>query len=292
VRHIAANKARAPGGGVQLLVVGAGPAGLAAAISAKAARLSLRVIEQGEVGGSMLHYPRRKLVMTHPAELPGVGPFPFREVEKEPLVEFWKSTAAALDLRIETGAVLSKVERKDGVLVAHTSQGEIRAAAVILALGRRGSPRRLDVPGEEQAKVLYRLIEPEQFDGRHLLVVGGGTSALETALALAARRGTTVTLVHRRDTFAGARGTVAEKFVEAERAGRIGVLRNARVTAVGTDAVQLDVAGTAQEIPNDFVFAMIGGLPPYELLRASGVDLETRFGTPLVARRSHFPLAN
>jgi thioredoxin reductase (NADPH) len=286
VAHIARQRRKAPPGGVQLLVAGAGPAGLAAAIAAKSAGLSSRVIEQGEVGGSMLHYPRRKLVMTHPAELPGVGPFPFKEVEKEPLVEFWRSTAQALDLKIDSGTALVSVTARDGALVAETTKGPVAAACVILALGRRGSPRRLEVPGEEQSKVFYRLIEPEQFDGRNILVVGGGSAALETALSLAARPGVRVVLCHRREVFAGARAAVVERLLEAERSGRVEVLRNARVTSVDVDRVRLEVAGAPAERPNDAVFVMIGGLPPYDLLRNSGVDLETRFGTPLLHRPS------
>ncbi len=284
VEHLAARSLRAPPDGVSLLVVGAGPAGLAAAISARAASLDFRIIEQGEVGGSMLHYPRRKLVMTRPADLPGVGPFPFKEVEKEALVGFWRDTASRLDLRIETGTTLTKVTRVEGGLLAETSRGTITAAAVMLALGRRGSPRRLEVPGEEQAKVFYRLQEPEQFDGAMALVVGGGTSALETALSLAERPGTTVTLCHRREVFAGAKAAVSERFLKAEAMGRIAVLRNSRVTAIEAERVLLDVGGRPAALPNDFVFVMAGGVPPYELLRGCGVDLETRFGTPLTLR--------
>ena len=281
LKHIAAQKPKAPPGGVQVLIAGAGPAGLAAAISAKAAGLSFTVVEQGDIGGAMLHYPRRKLVMTHPGELPGVGPFPFKEVEKEALVEFWKDTIRKVQLTIETGTTLTKVTKQDGRLVVETSKGAVPAASVVLALGRRGSPRRLDVPGEDASKVLDRLIEPDQFDFRKCLVVGGGTAALETALSLSERPGTTVTLCHRRDTFAGARAGVIERFLGAEKAGKVEVLRNAKVTAVEEARVLFDVAGQAVERPNEFVFVMIGGTPPFELLKSCGVDLETKFAAPL-----------
>jgi thioredoxin reductase/ferredoxin len=283
VAFIAQQRPAAPPAGVALLVVGAGPAGLAAAIAARAHGLGFRIIEQSSVGGSMLHYPRRKLVMTHPAELPGVGPFPFHEVEKEPLIAFWRSTTGSLGIAVEEGVVLARVERDGTSLLAQTSRGPIRAARIVLALGRRGSPRRLEVPGEDQAKVAYRLAEPEQFDGCAVAVVGGGSAALEAALALGGRPGTRVTLIHRRDVFAGSRAALIERLLAAERAGRIEVLRHARVTAVEPDRVLLDVAGRAEERPNEALFVMIGGVPPYQLLRDSGVDLETKFGTPLTA---------
>jgi thioredoxin reductase/Pyruvate/2-oxoacid:ferredoxin oxidoreductase delta subunit len=282
MKQIAAQKPKAPPGGVQVLIAGAGPAGLASAISAKAAKLSFRVVEQGEIGGSMLHYPRRKLVMTHPGELPGVGPFPFKEVEKEPLVAFWKTVIQQLQLTIETGTTLTKVTKQDGGhLLVETTKGTIAAANVVLALGRRGSPRRLEVPGEVASKVLDRLIEPEQFDSRRCLVVGGGTAALETALSLSERPGAVVTLCHRREAFAGARAGVIERFLSAEKDGKVEVLRNAKVTAVEPERVLFEVAGQAAERPNDFVFVMIGGTPPFELLKSCGVNLETKFAAPL-----------
>ncbi len=250
-------------------------------MAAKAAGLSFRIIEQGEMGGSILHYPRRKLVMTHPASLPGVGEFPFREIEKEPLMAFWRETAEALGITVEERTQLLKVQRGPDGFIADTAKGAIHAARIVLALGRRGAPRRLEVPGEASAKVMYRLLEPAQFDGKHVLVVGGGNAALEAAVALAERPRTTVSLCHRRDVFAGARAAVIEKLLAAERAGRVEVLRNARVTAIEEARVLLDVAGAAAERPNDAVFVMVGGSPPYELLKAAGVNLQTKFGTPL-----------
>jgi thioredoxin reductase/Pyruvate/2-oxoacid:ferredoxin oxidoreductase delta subunit len=281
LKHIKSQKPKAPPGGVQVLIAGGGPAGLAAAISAKAAGLTFRVVEQGEVGGAMLHYPRRKLVMTHPGELPGVGPFPFKEVEKEPLVAFWKATIQKLQLTIETGTTLTKVTRQDGHLAVETTKGTVAAATVVLALGRRGSPRRLEVDGETSSKVLDRLIEPDQFDFRRCLVVGGGTAALETALSLAERPGAVVTLCHRRESFAGARAGVIEKVLAAEKEGKVNVLRNSKVTAVEPERVLLDVGGRPAALGNDFVFVMIGGTPPFELLKSCGVDLETKFAAPL-----------
>ncbi len=279
VQHLA--RQPRPAGEIDVLVVGAGPAGLAASLVAQEEGLRFRTIEQGSLGGSILHYPRRKLVMTHPVELPGVGEMPFREVEKEPLLEFWLQILARKGLRIEEGVRLLKVERDGQAFLAQTTAGPISAARVVLALGRRGTPRHLEVPGEDLPKVAYRLIEPESYDGQRITVVGGGSSALEAAIALSERPQAVVTLCHRRSEFAGARAALISRVLELEKEGLLEILREARVTRIGPDAVHFDVGGKPAQRPNHFVFVLAGGVPPYELLKASGVNLETKFGTPL-----------
>jgi len=231
----------------------------------------------------MMHYPRRKLVMTHPAALPGVGEFPFKEVEKEPLLAFWKKAIADHGIAIQEGARLDKVERADGGFVAHTSAGPIRAARVVLALGRRGTPRKLGVPGEDRPNVTYRLLEPEQFKGMHVVVVGGGNAAVEAAMSLSAVPGTKVTLLHRAAEFTMARAVLVKELDARAARGEIEVLRQARLTAVEEGRVRIEVNGVPEERPNDFVFVMIGGTAPYALLTASGIDLEKKFGTPLLS---------
>lgn len=282
VQHLAKTRPRAKGAAHDLLIVGAGPAGLAAALVAQQLGLRFRVIDQETLGGSILHYPRKKLVMTHPVELPGVGEIPFREVEKEPLLRFWLQTLEQRNIAVEEGVRLEKVERDGAGFTAQTSQGPIAAASVILALGRRGTPRRLEVPGEDLPKVAYRLIEPESYDGNRVVVVGGGSSALEAAIAIAERPGSKVTLCHRRAEFSGARAALVQRVLLLEKEGMLEVLRDARVTDVAPELVRFDVAGQVVERANDYVFALIGGVPPYALLKACGVDLETKFGTPIL----------
>jgi thioredoxin reductase len=280
MQHLAKGARRSSGNDV--LIVGAGPAGLAAALVAQQLRLKFRIIEQETLGGSILHYPRKKLVMTHPVDLPGVGAMPFREVEKEPLLEFWLQTLRKKGIKVEEGVRLEQVEMTGDGFVAHTSVGPIAAAQVVLALGRRGTPRRLDVPGEDLPKVAYRLLEPESYDGQHVVVVGGGSSALEAAMALAERPRSRVTLCHRRSDFSGARAALVQRVLLLEKEGMLQILREARVTSITPDRVHFDVAGRPALRENDFVFVLAGGVPPYELLKKCGVNLETKFGTPIL----------
>lgn len=284
VAHIA-RLPRQAADGTDLLIVGAGPAGLAAALAATQARLRYRMIEQGEVGGSILHYPRRKLVMMHPVAMPLGAQLPYPDVEKEVLLDFWLGLIERHGVNVEARTRFDRVAQEGPGFAAQTSAGTIRAGRVLLALGRRGTPRKLEVPGEDTAKVFYRLLEPEKFAGLGMVVVGGGSAAIEAALALAAQPGTRVTLCHRRAEFAGARAALIDQLLEAEAAGRLEILRHARVTAIAPDHVCCDVSGTAVERPNDFVVVLIGGVPPYQLLTDSGVDLEQKFGVPLFAAR-------
>lgn len=284
VAHIA-GLPRREADGTDLLIVGAGPAGLAAALAATKGGLRYRLIEQGELGGSIMHYPRRKVVMMHPVSLPGGQQMPFPDIEKEALLAFWRRVIDGHGLRVEEQTRLERVAAVNGHFAAHTSRGVIGAGRVMLALGRRGTPRRLEVPGEETAKVYYRLLEPEKLAGMAVTVVGGGSAAIEAALALARQPGTRVTLCHRRAVFAGARAALIEQLLEQETQGRLEILRDARVTAIEPDRVLCDVAGGPAERPNDFVVVLVGGVPPYELLKGAGVDLEKKFGTPLLVPR-------
>ncbi len=169
-----------------LVIVGGGPAGFSASLAAMQHKLAFVTIEQDSFGGTVAHFPRGKLVMTAPAQLPLIGAVKFREVSKERLLEFWHGAAQRTGLRINYGERVEGVTRRGGGFEVRTTRGCYPTRAVLLAIGRRGTPRRLGVPGEELPKVVYRLIDPQQYRGQHVLVVGGGDSALEAAASIAA----------------------------------------------------------------------------------------------------------
>ena len=182
------------GDAYDVVVIGAGPAGFAASLGAMKAGLRFVTLEQDSLGGTVSHFPRGKLVMTQPAELPIVGKMKFTETTKEKLLDFWRGVEAKTQLKVNYGERVTGVEQKPGNqgFVVTTTRTSYEARAVLLTIGRRGTPRQLGVPGEERSKVVYRLVDPEQYKGMQVLVVGGGDSALEAACSIAGQPGSTV----------------------------------------------------------------------------------------------------
>lgn len=269
----------APSPALDLLIVGAGPAGLACALEAKRLGITAQLLDQEEEpGGTVAKYPRRKLVLTQPVELPLYGRLKGTSFTKEELIELWQGIAREHELPIDTGVVFQGLETEGEEFVAHTSRGDYRARQVCLAVGRRGTPRKIDVPGESLPKVAYSLLDANSYQGREVLVVGGGDSAVETALGLADQPGNRVTLVHRKEDFLRIRTRNEERLLLAEEEQRLRVLRRCEVLTIHEDSVDLvrHTGGDPEwiELPNDDVFVMAGGVPPFQLLEASGVSFD------------------
>jgi thioredoxin reductase/ferredoxin len=266
-------------GALDVLIIGAGPAGLAAALAAKKARLNYQVIEQDSLGGAVFQYPRGKLVMTAPVELPLIGKVQFRNTSKEELLKFWTHACQGQGLAIRYRERAEKIEARDGVLHVQSSQREYRAAAVLLAIGRRGTPRKLGVPGEELPKVVYRLIDPEQYHGRQVLVVGGGDSALEAAASIAELGDATATLSYRGAAFQRAKQRNRQRVSASSAQGRLQVLINSEVSEIRSDEVLLRQEGRALKVHNDAVIVSAGGILPTDFLRSIGIEVQTKHGT-------------
>ena len=263
------------GGGdvLDVLIVGAGPAGLSASLSAHQHQLRYVTLEQGEIASTIRHFPRHKLVMAEPINIPLYGNLYLGDGSKEALLTIWEAIIKSTGLSIRTHERVESLQKQEGIFLVKSSQEQYRARMVVLAMGKQGAPRKLGVPGEESAKVLYRLIEAEGYSNSDLLVVGGGDSALEAAVALSRINDNRVTLSYRGDSFKRARDRNREK-VEAQQAmGNLKVMLESEVALIAPQTVRLRQSKEELELPNHFVFAMVGGESPETFLQRSGVEI-------------------
>ena len=259
-------------------IVGAGPAGLSATLQAEKMGLRYVTIDQDDIGGTLLSYPRQKLVMTQPMDIPLYGRFNRREAHKEELLELWHDIVARTGVIINTHERLEDVTRPNGHFEVTTTKGRYVARNILLAIGRRGTPRKLGVPGEELPKVTYRLIEPEQYAGKNVLIVGGGDSAVEAAVALGAQSGTRATLSYRRDAFSRIKPGNQRRIEAAGSEGTVSLRLGSQVREIRSDNVVLEEGGNTAEIENDYTLVFVGGELPTPFLKRLGVEIETKFG--------------
>jgi thioredoxin reductase (NADPH) len=260
-----------------VIIVGAGPAGISASLRAIERKLNYITLDEGEVGGTVAKYPRQKLVMTSPVEFPMYGKFKKRELSKEELLEFWDHVLHRADFRFGRGEKVLDVQKGEhGIFAVHTAKNQYRARNVVLALGKGGSPRKLGVKGENLAKVMYRLIEADHYVHKNILVIGGGDSAVEAAMGLAAQVGNTVTLSYRSAAFSRIKDRNARRLDECVRKGKLKVLLNSSPVEFTSDSVVLDVNGATHRIPNDFVWIFAGGDPPTAFLKKIGIGFGTK----------------
>lgn len=263
-----------------VVIVGCGPAGLSAGLAAMEAGLAFRLIEQEDsLGGSVYHYPRHKITMTAPVKLALVGQVRFGEVAKERLLEFWNGIVERTGLTIHFREQMLGIAPAGDGFVVHTSRGRHRTRSVLLALGRRGTPRKLGVPGEDLPKVVYRLIDAEQYRGQAVAVVGGGDAAVEAALAVAGEPGTRVLLSYRGAAFARVKPRNRERLEAAVAAGRIDCRLGSELRSITPDRVLLQCGGETVPLHNDTVIVCAGGELPVPLLQSVGVRFETKYGT-------------
>lgn len=264
-----------------LVIIGAGPAGIAASLGAKEAKMDFVTLEQDSLGGTVAHFPRGKLVMTRPAILPIVGKMRFTETSKEKLIEYWQGIEAQAGLGVRYNERVIGINRMPGdkAFEVVTQQATYKTRAVLLAIGRRGTPRQLGVPGEELPKVAYRLIDAEQYRGQHVLVVGGGDSALEAAHTIADQPGTTVTISYRSAAFSRAKPKNRDRVAELVAAGKMTALMKSNVREIREDAVAIETEEGPVILPNNGVIICAGGILPTGFLKEVGIEVQTKYGT-------------
>ena len=264
----------------QVVVVGAGPAGLAATLQAQEMGLKYLTLEQDSLGGTVFKYPRGKIVMTQPVMLPVAGKMHFRETSKEQLLEYWQAIETRTGIRIHYHELVADISSQDGGgFTVKTSNATYTTDTVLLAIGRRGTPRKLDVPGEDQPKVVYSLIDPEQYAGRKVLIVGGGDSALEAALAIADTDGAEVSISYRGDHFSRAKAKNRNLIDEYAAASRLRLYLASTVRSIAPLAVELEQGGQPLQIENDAVIVNAGGILPTGFLKQIGITVDTKYGS-------------
>src|SRR6202165_598460 len=236
------------------LIVGAGPGGISASLRAIERKLKYLTVDESEVGGTGAKYPRQKLVLTSPVELPIYGKFKKTELSKEDLLAIWSEILKKVEFKFRKGEKVEDIKKgEDGVFTITTTKGQHRAHAVVLALGKGGIPRKLGVKGEELPKVMYRLIEADHYVNKKILVVGGGDSAIEAAMGLSHQVGNQVTLSYRKECFSRLKDRNEKRIQECIQKGKLNVIFNSMPLEFKQTSVVLDVNGKSHEIPNDFV---------------------------------------
>ena len=257
-----------------VVIVGAGPAGISASLRATEKKLNYLTLDEGEIGGTVAKYPRQKLVMTSPVEFPLYGKFKRMELSKEELISFWHKVLGRTDFNFRSGEKVQDIKQgEEGEFTVVTSKGQYRSHAVILAIGKSGSPRKLGVKGEDLPKVMYRLIEADHYVNKRILVVGGGDSAVEAAMGLAHQIGNQVALSYRKAAFSRLKERNAQRIEECISKGKLSVMFNSEPVEFREGSAILERDGQVAEIPNDYVWIFAGGEPPTAFLKKIGVVL-------------------
>ncbi len=258
-----------------IVVVGAGPAGLSCTISLMEMGLPVVLLDQSEPGGTILQYPRRKLVMVQPIEMPGYGEMSNSEYSKEELLEIWDKIFETHSPDFRSGHQLESIEKDGGGYKIRTSAGELTSEYVVLALGRRGTARKLEVPGEDLSKVAYKLMDAETYQNKHILVVGGGDSAVEAAVGLGQQIGNTVTLSYRKSSFARIKTRNDEQIAKAVKNGWISIMYESTVDSIHEEHVIINHHDQTKQVKNDYIFIFAGGIPPFKLMNSIGIQFGT-----------------
>lgn len=262
-----------------LLIVGAGPAGISASLTAKKNNLSFITLEQDTLGGAVYTFPRQKIVMTSAMDLPLYGKVKLFETSKAALLEIWSAALNKNNITITENTKVESIRKVEDIFLVETTGGQqFTAKTVLLAIGRRGTPRKLGIEGEMSEKVAYRLLEPEDISGKNIMVVGGGDSAIESALLLCDHN--TVTLSYRNDSFSRLKSKNSEQINNAMAAGKVKVLFNTNPTCINQDSVVLSTNKPGEElyVENDLVYIFAGGELPVEFLKKAGIQITKKFG--------------
>jgi len=266
-----------------LIIIGAGPAGIAATLTAEKNGLKYLTLEQDSLGGTVYNFPRAKIVMTSPMYLPLHGRVKLTETSKKELLDLWNEVLTKNNIKINEYEKVENIDRKRDHFVITSNKSNYISSGLILAIGRRGTPRKLGVPGEGKEKVAYRLIEPELIQNKNVLVVGGGDSAIESALLLV-EEGNKVTISYRGEVFSRLKPKNLQKIENASAKQKVKILFNTNVKEIKDDAVILanGSKNSEFEVKNDLVYIFAGGELPTEFLKRAGINITKKYGDAIL----------
>jgi thioredoxin reductase len=269
-----------------LVIIGAGPAGISATLQAKKLGLKTITFEQDSLGGTVYTFPRQKIVMTSPMDLPLHGKARLYETSKKELLELWTEVLEKNDIQVQERIKVEEIKAENGGFRIDTKGGKsYTSQKILLAIGRRGSPRKLGVTGEETEKVAYRLLEPELIKNKKIIVVGGGDSAIESALLLMYEN--EVTLSYRKENFSRLKPKNNLKIKEAISRNKISTVLNSNLVSIDKNFVNLEIYGNVEQLKleNDLVYIFAGGELPTEFLKKAGITITTKFGEALLSHK-------
>lgn len=265
---------------LDLVIIGAGPTGISGALTAKEKGLNFEILDQDTLGGTVYSFPRSKVVMTHPMYLPTYGKVKLYDTSKDELLKLWNDALSKKDISVIENTKVTKIQLQEDKSYKVVSEDgrEWHTQHILLAIGRRGTPRKLGIPGEELPKVYYRLLEPEELYDKNIIVVGGGDSAVESAMLLMDQNH--VTLSYRKNAFARIKAKNQEKIDAAINLGKIKILWESELQSIHKDHVKIKLANKEEllEVDNDLVYVFIGGVLPTQFLKDAGILIEKRFG--------------
>jgi thioredoxin reductase (NADPH) len=266
-----------------IIIVGAGPAGISATLTAAKNGLNYMTIEQDSLGGTVFNFPRAKVVMTSPMELPLYGRVKLSETTKTELLNLWLEALGRNNIKVNEQEKVVNIERTGECFQIKTSKGVYNSKSILLSIGRRGSPRKLGIPGEDKEKVAYRLLEPELIRNQKVLVIGGGDSAIENALLLRDENNE-VTLSYRNDSFSRLKPKNLERIEKAIRDRTVRVIFNSNVKEINDDTVVISVDGKENylTLQNDLVYIFAGGELPTKFLENIGIKITKKFGDAIL----------
>ena len=266
-----------------VIIVGAGPAGISATLEACKRNLKYVTLEQDTLGGTVSNFPRAKIVMTSPMDLPLHGKVKLSETTKTQLLDLWNEVITKNNIKINEQEKVESIDKREDFFIVQTNKNHYTSKTILLSIGRRGSPRKLGIPGEEKEKVAYRLLEPEHVHNQKVLVVGGGDSAIENALLLADENNN-VTLSYRGDSFSRLKPKNLERINAAKKNGRVKVILSSEVSEILDNSVLLKVQDSSEPkvIENDLVYIFAGGILPTKFLEEIGIRITKKFGEAIL----------